>query len=60
MVLVDGRIVGVWEHIIKRDNVVVNLTLFDASAQQFEAVIAAEVARLGKFLGSDASLEING
>lgn len=59
VVLVDGRIVGVWEQATKRDKVTVSVALFDASARQFEAAIAAEVASLGKFLDSDASLEVN-
>jgi len=59
VVLVDGRIVGIWEQATKREKVTVSVVLFDASARQFEAAIAAEVTGLGKFLNSDANLEIN-
>ena len=59
VVLVDGRMVGVWEQVPKREKVTVRVALFDASARQFEDAIAAEVTSLGKFLDSEANWEIN-
>jgi hypothetical protein len=56
VVLVDGRITGVWEHERRRDQVVVEVSLFEAPDGETEQALLAEVTRLGSFLGAEAEL----
>jgi uncharacterized protein YcaQ len=58
VVLVDGHIAGIWEHEIKRNEVLVSVTLFAAPAPPISAAITAEVENLGQFLGYSAQLQI--
>lgn len=58
VVLVAGRIVGVWEHAINRNGVAVTVTLFDAVTQPIKECIAAEAEALDTFLDSRVTLKI--
>lgn len=58
VVLVDGRISGVWEHTIKRERTEVTVTLFANVAPTVHTAITAEAERLGQFLGYPATVRI--
>lgn len=60
VVLVDGRISGVWEHRIKRERTAVTITLFTTVAPAIHAAIAAEAEHLGQFLGYPANVRVEG
>jgi uncharacterized protein YcaQ len=60
VVLVDGRMAGVWEYEKKRDRVVVTATLFRPASASVRAGIEAEAARLGEFLGGTAETVVAG
>jgi hypothetical protein len=60
VVLVDSRIVGVWEHILKRGFTEVIVTLFEAVVPTVRDGIAAETEELGQFLDSKVKLKIEG
>ena len=57
VVLVDGRIDGVWEHTIKRARTEVTVTLFAAVTPAVRAAITAEAEQLGQFLGNPAHVK---
>jgi uncharacterized protein YcaQ len=52
VVLVDGRVVGVWEHARERDRLQVKVTGFGPISRHLRAGIRAEAHDLGRFLGS--------
>jgi uncharacterized protein YcaQ len=54
VVLVGGRMAGVWEYEKKRDRIVVTATMFRPASAGVQAGIEAEAARLGAFLGGTA------
>jgi uncharacterized protein YcaQ len=56
VVLVGGRMEGVWSHEKKRDRVLVTATLFSTASAAVQAGIEAEAARLGEFLGGPAEV----
>lgn len=56
VVLVDGRIAGVWAHEKQRSQVTVTLEMFVTSSVAVQQAIAGEVKRLGEFLGVEAQL----
>jgi uncharacterized protein YcaQ len=58
VVLVDGRIVGIWEYDQKRSRVKVSIEPFAPLTDHVEQGIAAEVARLGTFLGAEADYQL--
>lgn len=58
VVLVDGRIAGVWEHAIKRNSTEITVTLFDKVTPVVQTGIAVEAEALGTFLGSNVSVKI--
>lgn len=59
VVLVDGRIAGVWAHVRERDRLLVRVTKFDAVSRSTAAGIRAEAESLGRFLGSrEAEVQI--
>jgi hypothetical protein len=53
VVLVNGRIEGVWEYEKQRSKVVVTVGLFETSKQVMKQDIEVEAARLNSFLGAD-------
>jgi hypothetical protein len=57
VVLVNGRVAGVWTHRIERERVAVEIELFEKrlSAAQRNR-IASEVDRLGRFLDRPAQV----
>jgi hypothetical protein len=56
VVLVDGRMQGVWTIDRQRAKGVVQVEMFDAPAAGVEAELQSEAKRLGDFLGSDLEL----
>lgn len=58
VVLVDGRLVGVWEHAVKRGYTEVTVMLFTPLTKDVKMQIASEVEELGKFLGSTVKLTL--
>jgi hypothetical protein len=58
IIVIDGRVVGLWKRVLKNDRVVVTCTPFTVfSAAQAEA-IAAAVERYARFVGKTAVVEI--
>ncbi|NTU81905.1 MAG: winged helix DNA-binding domain-containing protein [Chloroflexales bacterium] len=55
-VLVGGRIAGTWEHELRRDTTHVQVTLFAPMDDEVHRHLAAEVERLGAFLGTATAL----
>ena len=51
VVLLDGRIAGYWRRTIKRDEVLVEVTLLDPFDDAQTEALRAEAARYGEFLG---------
>jgi hypothetical protein len=59
VVLVDGRVAGVWAHARERDRLVVRVTRFGAVSARTAAGIREEAERLAGFLGGgDAHVQI--
>jgi hypothetical protein len=56
VVLVDGRIEGVWEYDKKRTQTVVTIEMFTPPTAALKAGIEAEARRLGGFLGSEVTV----
>jgi hypothetical protein len=54
VVLVDGRIEGVWEYEKQRGQLVVTVDLFGSLTSQITRGVDAEAQRLGDFLGAEA------
>jgi uncharacterized protein YcaQ len=52
VVLLDGRIIGVWEYETKRKQTTVTIDLFDPATKHVKSSIEAEAQRLGAFLGT--------
>ncbi len=52
VVLVDGRVVAVWEHARERDRLRLRVTKFGPISKRIAARIAEEAQDLGRFLGS--------
>jgi hypothetical protein len=59
VVLVDGRIAGVWEHEQARSKLLVKVRLFEPLAADIEEDLQVEARRLGEFLGSEAELALD-
>lgn len=57
VVLVDGRIRGVWEHKIRRSRALVTVRMFAAPTAKVRRAIAAEAERLSDFLGTTVDVE---
>jgi uncharacterized protein YcaQ len=51
VVLVDGRVVAVWEHTRERDRLYLRVTKFGSIARRIAARITEEAQSLGRFLG---------
>lgn len=58
VVLVDGRLIGVWEHALKRGYTEVTVTLFMPLPQSVKTQIGSEAEGLGEFLGSPMKLTL--
>ena len=56
VVLVNGRIEGIWEYEKLRSKIVVTASLFEKSTQALQQSIEAEAARLGQFLGAEVEV----
>jgi hypothetical protein len=59
VVLVDGRIVGIWSYEKKRAGTAVTVEMFEEASAAMKAAIADEAERLGKFLASPVNLTFN-
>jgi hypothetical protein len=60
VVLVDGRVVAVWEYTRERDRLHLKVTKFGAIARRIVSRIAAEAQDLGRFLGiSNVVLQVD-
>jgi len=57
VVLVDGRIEGIWEYAKRRDDIAVKVEMFGALPRKVRQGIEEEVDSLGTFLGAKAELE---
>jgi hypothetical protein len=58
VVLVDGRIAGVWEYDRQRAPVPVTVSLFAPPTEQVRQGIADEAAQLGQFLEAEVALTV--
>lgn len=58
VVLVDGCLVGVWEHALKRGYTEVTVTLFTPLTKGIKTQIVSEAEGLGEFLGSTVKLTV--
>lgn len=58
VVLVGGRMAGVWSHEKKRDRLIVTATIFGPADAALRAGVEAEAGRLGEFLGGTAEVHI--
>ncbi|NJL53974.1 winged helix DNA-binding domain-containing protein [bacterium] len=56
VVLVDGIIEGVWNHKTNETEMTITVEMFKPPTEQVREGIAAEAARLGKFLDSEVTL----
>jgi len=59
VVLVDGRIEGVWEYEVKRGQTVVTVSMFAPPDDALKQGIDAEAQRLGAYLGANSQLIFN-
>lgn len=59
VVLVNGRMAGVWEYEQKHSKVTVSVELFEDAGPEVKAGIAAEAERLGAFLGGEVEAVYN-
>lgn len=57
VVLIDGRLTGVWEHTIKRERTEVTITLFAPTTPTQRTAISAEAEQVGQFLGNPAIIK---
>jgi hypothetical protein len=57
VVLVDGRIGGVWEYKARRSSTVVTVRMFAPPTRRVRAAIVAEVERLNDFLDTQVAVE---
>jgi hypothetical protein len=57
VVLVDGRIKGVWEHKTKASSTTVKVRMFDPPAAKVREAVVAEAERLNSFLDTRVSVE---
>jgi hypothetical protein len=56
VLLVDGRIAGVWSHDVAGGRVAVDVEPFERIGADVKAAVEAEVERLAEFLGGSAEL----
>lgn len=60
VILVDGQLTGVWEHMIKRERTEVVVTLFASVTPAVRTAITVEAEQLGQFLGHPANVRFEG
>ena len=60
VVLVDGRMEGVWEYELQRSRLAVKVEMFAAPAVRVNRGIQAEARRLGEFLGAEVEVAYAG
>lgn len=58
VIVLDGRIVGTWRRVLRRDGVLVDATLFVPLSARERKALEAAVERYGEHLGVPASLSI--
>jgi len=58
VIVLDGRIVGTWRRVLRRDGILVNATLFVWLSSRDRMALDAAVERYGEHLGTSASLSI--
>jgi hypothetical protein len=58
VVLVDGRIEGVWEHKVARSRTAIKVRMFSSPSAQVRKCIEAEAERLGAFWNTEVTLEL--
>lgn len=54
IIVVDGRVVGIWKRTVKKDAVLIETQFFAGSGQPDEIALAASMERFGAFLGMRA------
>ena len=60
VVLVDGKVEGVWEYETRKDQTLVKVTMFTTPDEKVRRGIEAEAERLGSFFETRAALEFVG
>jgi hypothetical protein len=50
VVVVNGRIVGIWRRVLEKGKVIVEVRLFEKVSKAAERLIGREVKRYGKFV----------
>jgi hypothetical protein len=56
VVLVEGRVEGVWEYESRRAATIVQVTMFSAPTAETRRHIEAEARGLGRFLGTEVEV----
>jgi hypothetical protein len=56
VVLIDGRMEGVWSHDVQRSRTVIEVEMFSTAPARLKRDLRAEGQRLGEFLGSPVEL----
>jgi hypothetical protein len=60
VVLVNGRVIGVWETTMEKEHLLIQVTKFEPVSRMIAAGIREEAQNLGRFLGaSSAELRID-
>ncbi len=57
VVLVDGRIKGMWEYETRKQQTVVKVRMFDAPPPTLRREVEGEAERIGSFLGTGVAVE---
>jgi winged helix DNA-binding protein len=60
VVLVEGRIAGVWEYKTRRSSTLVTVRMFASTAARIRKAIVAEAERLNDFLDTQVVVEFAG
>ena len=56
IIVIDGRVVGTWKRVLKRDNVMISFSRFPASSDLDVAALTATAERYGQFVGKTARI----
>jgi hypothetical protein len=59
VVLVDGRVAGTWESKVRRSATTASVQMFEQPDAAVQEGIAQEAERLGSFLGTPVTLQVN-
>jgi hypothetical protein len=57
VVLVDGRIKGVWEYETRKQQTTVKVSMFDSPSPRLRKEVEGEVERIGSFLGTGVAVD---